>query len=82
MKAVYLGSEPMEIEPQEDVFVIPSEELPKFEKWLEIHDKQVRSKAIDEFIDKFLAQTQLRQMTKPECVRKMYDIACEIKEQK
>ena len=43
MKAVYLGSEPMEIKPQEDVFIIPTEELPKFEKWLETHDKQIRA---------------------------------------
>ena len=33
-------------------------------KWLEEHDKHIRDKTINEFVDKFLAQTQLRQMTK------------------
>ena len=80
MKAVLLGSEPMENKPEETL-LIPHEKLSIFYEWLENHDKQVRVKAVDEFIDKFLGQTQLRQMTKSECVSKMYDIACEIKEQ-
>lgn len=41
-----------------------------------------KSDAIDEFIDKFIKRTHLRQMTKAECIRTMYVLAEELKEQK
>lgn len=47
-KAVLLGSEPMENKPEETL-LIPHEKLSIFYEWLENHDKQVRSKAIDEY---------------------------------
>lgn len=46
------------------------------------HDKQIKADAIDEFVDKFIKRTQLRQMTKAECINTMYVLADEVKEQK
>lgn len=51
-----------------------------FELDLEEHDKQIRADAIDKFVDKFIKRTQLRQMTKSECINTMYDLAEQLKE--
>lgn len=40
---------------------------------------QIRADAIEEFVDEFIKRTQLRQMTKAECIKVMYDIADELK---
>lgn len=49
---------------------------------LDSHDKIIQENAIDEFISKFIKRTQLRQMTKAECINTMYVISDELKENK
>lgn len=48
---------------------------------LEEYRKQIKAEAFDEFIDKFIKRTLLRQMTKAECINTMYVLAEELKEQ-
>lgn len=45
-------------------------------------EKNIRTNAIDEFIHKFKMRTQLRQMSKSECISTMYDIWYENTEEK
>lgn len=42
----------------------------KLDDW----EKQIKSEAVREFIHKFERRTQLRQMSKSECISTMYDI--------
>lgn len=57
-------------------------ELNKTIELMKEYAEQIRADAIYKFIDKFKKRTQLRQMTKEECINTMYVLADEVKEQK
>lgn len=60
-----------------DLYAIKCKEV----RELKDKNKQIRTDAIEEFIDKFIKRTQLRKMTKAECINTMYVLADELKEQ-